>query len=285
MFRFPIGVIVESFRTETHDAIRAAAKMGAQGLQMYCTTGEHAPENFSKEARRELLAFVKDQGLRFSAICGDLGHGFGDADKNPALIEKSKRIMELACELETDIVTTHIGVVPSDPAHPRYEIMQKACRELAEYADSLNAHFAIETGPETSLTLKNFLDSLGSRGVAVNLDPANLCMVTGDDPVKAVYNLKDYIVHTHAKDGNLLVKGNPEYIYAVVHPVPEEAQGIKYFEEVPLGTGSVPFPAYLKALEDIGYRGFLTIERECGDSPEKDIGTAFRHLVSVMDAN
>ena len=114
MFRFPIGVIVESFRMETHDAIRTAAKMGAQGLQMYCTTGEHAPENFSKEARRELLAFVKDQGLRFSAICGDLGHGFGDADKNPALIEKSKRIMELACELETDIVTTHIGVVPED---------------------------------------------------------------------------------------------------------------------------------------------------------------------------
>ena len=285
MFRFPIGVIVESFRMETHDAIRAAAKMGAQGLQMYCTTGEHAPENFSKEARRELLAFVKDQGLRFSAICGDLGHGFGDADKNPALIEKSKRIMELAKELETDIVTTHIGVVPEDPAHPRYAIMQKACRELAEYADSLGAHFAIETGPETSATLKTFLDSLGSRGVAVNLDPANLCMVTGDDPVKAVYNLKDYIVHTHAKDGNLLVRGNPEYIYAVVHPVPAEAQGIKYFEEVPLGTGSVPFPAYLKALEDIGYRGFLTIERECGDSPEKDIGTAFSHLVSVMDAN
>ena len=26
-------------------------------------------------------------------------------------------------------------------------------------------------------------------------------MVTGDDPVQAVYNLKDYIVHTHVNDG------------------------------------------------------------------------------------
>ena len=58
--------------------------------------------------------------------------------------------------------------------------MQEACVALAEYADSIGSHFAIETGPETSETLKKFLDSLGSRGVAVNLDPANLVMVTGD---------------------------------------------------------------------------------------------------------
>lgn len=285
MYRFPIGVIVESFRKETHEAILAAKAMGAQGLQMYCTNGEHAPENFSKEARRELLDFVKSNGLCFSAICGDLGRGFGHAELNPELIEKSKRIMDLAKELETDIVTTHIGVVPSDPNHPRYKVMQEACFQLAQYADSIGSHFAVETGPETSLVLKGFLDSLGSRGVGVNLDPANLCMVTGDDPVGAVYNLRDYIVHTHAKDGNRLAIGNPEYIYGAVHPVPEEFQGIKYFEEVPLGTGSVPFPAYLAALEDIGYRGFLTIERECGATPERDIKIAFDHLTGVMDAN
>ena len=39
---------------------------------------------------------------------------------NPDLIEKSKRIVDMALELETNIVTTHIGVVPSDPSHPRY---------------------------------------------------------------------------------------------------------------------------------------------------------------------
>ena len=40
-------------------------------------------------------------------------------------------------------------------------------------------------------TLKEFLDALHSNGVAVNLDPANLAMVTKDDPVQAVYNLKN----------------------------------------------------------------------------------------------
>lgn len=282
MYDFPIGAIVESFRLETREAIKKAASMGIDGLQMYCTYGEHAPENFSKEERRELLKFVKDNGLKFSAICGDLGHGFGDAEKNPELIEKSKRILDLALDLDTDVVTTHIGVVPADPEHPRYKVMQAACRELAGYADSVNAHFAIETGPEPSAVLKGFLDSLESRGVAVNLDPANLVMVAGDDPVEAVNNLKDYIVHTHAKDGIMVRRGNPEYIYGVVHPVPQEFQGVEYFREVPLGKGGVHFDTYLKALDGIGYKGFLTIERECGDDPSGDIQIAVDHLKGII---
>ncbi len=283
MYKFPIGIIVDSLsKDDTKTAIVKSAKLGAQGIQMYSTSGVNAPENLSKDARRELLKHVKDNGLIFSAICGDLGHGFGNPELNPSLIEKSKIIMELAKELECDIVTTHIGVVPSDPSHDRYKIMQEACGELARYADSIGSHFAIETGPETSATLKVFLDSLGSKGVAVNLDPANLVMVTGDDPVQAVYNLKDYIVHTHAKDGNRLRESDPECIYRVVHPVPQEYLDAKFFEEVPLGTGSVDFKAYLAALEDIGYKGFLTIEREVGENPEADIKTAVDYLNNII---
>lgn len=283
MYQFPIGVMLESFRLPTPEALAKAEQIGAQGIQMYCTNGEHAPENMTPEKCRELLDMLHSHGLKFSALCGDLGHGFGNAELNPTLIEKSKRILDLSLTLETGIVTTHIGVVPADPTHDRYKIMQEACATLAEYADSIGAHFAVETGPETSADLKRFLDSLGgSRGLGVNLDPANLVMVTGDDPVVAVHNLKDYIVHTHAKDGVMLQRGNPEYIYGVVHPVPQEFQGIQYFAEVPLGQGSVHFDTYLAALDEIGYKGFLTIERECGDSPETDIRLAADHLRAVM---
>lgn len=285
MFSFPIGAMVESFKKDFKEAVETSAAIGAKGLQMYCTYGEHAPENMSKEKIKEVLDIVKSNGLIFSAICGDLGQGFGDPEKNSVNVEKSKRIMELAKELECNIVTTHIGVVPGDKNADRYKIMQEACKELADFADGLDAHFAIETGPETSAVLKEFLDSLGSKGVAVNLDPANLAMVTGDDPVQAVYNLKDYIVHTHAKDGIKLKESNPEFIYHVVHPIPEEYSQGGFFEEVPLGTGSVPFDRYLAALEEVGYRGFLTIERECGDTPEEDIKTAVEFLNNIMRKN
>ena len=281
MYNFPIGVIIDSFRTDTRSAILKAAALGAQGIQMYGTRGDNCPEVLVGEKRRELLDFVKSNGLRFSAICGDLGKGFGNPELNPELIEKSKRIMDMAKELETDIVTTHIGVVPEDPSEARYGIMQEACFELARYADSIGSHFAIETGPETSAVLKKFLDGLHSTGVSVNLDPANLVMVTGDDPVTAVHNLKDYIVHTHAKDGVMLHRTRPEYVYGVL-PRPEELVGKKLYQEVPLGTGSVDFPAYLKALEEVGYRGFLTIEREVGENPSADIDLAKNFLLDII---
>ncbi|MCI9232673.1 sugar phosphate isomerase/epimerase [uncultured Acetatifactor sp.] len=279
MYDFSIGVMLESFRLPTPVALKKAKEIGATGIQMYAVDGEHAPEQLTGGKRRELLDMVKSEGLVFSALCGDLGKGFHNAELNPGLIERSMRILDLAKDLETDIVTTHIGVVPADPGHDRYKIMQEACFKLAEYADSLNAHFAIETGPEESATLKQFLDGLHSTGVAVNLDPANLIMVTGDDPVQAVHNLKDYIVHTHAKDGVRNYYRDPEEVYGLVEA---EMLASPSFAELPLGQGGVDFGNYLKALDEIGYHGFLTIEREVGDDPEKDIRLAVDFLNGLM---
>ena len=93
---FKIGIMTDSLKTDTKTAIKTAAELGAHGFQMYATSGENSPEKLKGEKRRELLDYTKSHGLVFSAICGDLGHGFGDAKKNPKLIEKSKRILELA---------------------------------------------------------------------------------------------------------------------------------------------------------------------------------------------
>jgi sugar phosphate isomerase/epimerase len=104
-------------------------------------------------------------------------------------------------------------------------------------------------------------------------------MVTGDNPARAVYNLKDYIVHTHAKDGKQLFYKDPEIVYGMVesHIVTGPS-----FIEVPLGEGSVNWDEYLSALNDIGYKGFLTIEREVGESPEQDIRNAVLFLKGLM---
>ena len=52
----------------------------------------------------------------------------------------------------------------------------------------------------------------------------------------------------------------------------------KGFKEMPLGEGQVDWPAYINALNEIGFNGFLTIERECGDDPKKEIIKAVSFL-------
>lgn len=54
---------------------------------------------------------------------------------------------------------------------------------------------------------------------------------------------------------------------------------------MPLGEGDVDFPKMLAALEKIGYRGFLTIERERGENPEIDIRNAAKFLKKIMVEN
>ena len=56
----------------------------------------------------------------------------------------------------------------------------------------------------------------------------------------------------------------------------------KTFEEVALGTGQVDWKNYLAALDKIGFHGFLTIEREVGADPAKDIKTAADFLKNII---
>lgn len=286
MYKFPIGVILSNFKKPYPEAIKLAGQLGMQGIQVYTTKGEMAPENMTPEKCREFLDMVKSEGLVVSALCGDIGIRFRGPQMidngtrlDPEYVERTKRILELAEKLETNIVTSHIGTVPEDSTHPRYKIMQEFCGTVAEHAVSQGARFAIETGPEKSSVLKGFLDSLHCEGIAVNLDPANLVMVAGDDPVLAVRNLKEYIVHTHAKDGIQNYRRNPEADYGGDTGEPKKGPAYK---ELPLGQGNVDFPKYLEALEAIGYRGFLTIEREVGSKPDEDIRLAVNYLRSII---
>ncbi|MEK6796262.1 MAG: sugar phosphate isomerase/epimerase family protein [Spirochaetota bacterium] len=277
--KFKIGIITESFRKPVREALRLAKELGADGVQMYAVKGDVSPE-ISAAQRKDLVTFIRALDLEISALCGDLGgHGFAAAKDNPAKIDRSKRIVDLAVDLGTNIVTTHIGVIPTDKKAERYAVLRDACSELAKYAASKGVTFAIETGPETAAVLAAFLDDIGSKGIGANLDPANLVMVTGDDPVKAVSTLRKYIVHTHAKDGVKLAACDTEEVYdAFAKGGIEGFDFGKLFNEVPLGKGGVKWDAYLKALADIGYKGYLTIEREVGANPVDDIRAAVQFL-------
>lgn len=271
------GVLLESFRKPFAESVSMAAKLGLAGVQIYANGVVN--EKMSAAGIREVKSVTSGEGLEISALCGDFGcRMFYFPDEMRKEIEREKRVMEIAKKLGTNIVTTHIGVVPENFSSREFESMHSVCKELAEFADSIGGRFAVETGPEPSKLLKKFLDTLNSKGVSVNLDPANLVMCIGENPADAVYNLKDYIVHTHAKDGKMLKKTDTRRLYTPDISHVEPADFGEYIIELPLGEGSVPWDSYIAALKAIGYKGYLTIEREVGENPAADIQTAAAFL-------
>ncbi|MBQ4118928.1 MAG: sugar phosphate isomerase/epimerase [Clostridia bacterium] len=277
-----IGVITDCFKLPLDESLKLASELEFDGVQIYATTGEFSPEALNDKRKLEIKNLLKKYKLEISALCGDMGgYGFQIEKDNPERIRKTKAIIDLASEFNISVITTHIGVIPSDECHPRYKIMLDAITKCGEYASSKGVTLAIETGPETAKTLLGFLKKTNG-GVGVNLDPANFVMVTGQDPVEAVELLNEYIVHTHAKDGIMLKSTDPEIIYDHFATGGIEALNIAdYFLETPIGQGKVDFKAYISALKKYGYDGYLTIERETGENPITDIKSAKEILETI----
>jgi len=197
-----IGVIPDCFKLPIKQAIKKAAELEFDGIQPYAISGELDPLNMAKTAREDFKKFVSDLGLEISALVGDFGgNGFVDSQTLDWRVKKTKEVIDLAFDLDVGVVTTHIGMVPEDKKSINWKLLFQSLPEVGTYASNKNVVLATETGPEPTEILKQLLDELHNPGIMVNYDPANLVMVAGDDPVKGVYTLKRYIVHTHAKDG------------------------------------------------------------------------------------
>ena len=261
-----VGVMIESFRLGVKGGIEKAKEIGADGFQIYVTQGEMYPDNIDKDQRAEFKKFVADLGLEISALCGDFDwvKGFTDPEHNKVNNPRVKKCIDLAVDLDVRVVIMHVGHLPADENEATYQEALRTTVELSQYAEERDVVLATETGPESPKGLLEFLKKVSSKGIGVNYDPANLVMCGPFDQIGGVGTLRDYIVHTHAKDGVHLGDGQ--------------------HREVPLGQGGVVFPYWIAALDKIGYDGFLTIEREVGDNPVHDITEAVRFLRSFEEA-
>jgi L-ribulose-5-phosphate 3-epimerase len=248
-----VGVMIESFRLGVRGGIEKAAEVGADGFQIFCTEGEMRPDNMDAAARRDFVSRVKQKGLVISALCADNGRGFFNPETNPAQIAFCRKCVDLAVDLGTDVITTHFGHIPADVGGEKWDTGVAALTQIGKYAEKKKVRFASETGLEEPALKRRFIEAVGIPAIRANYDPANLVM-NRFDHLGGVSVLGPYIVHTHAKDAKL-------------------GDG-----EVALGEGDVDFPKYLAALDAVGFTGFLTIERECGDDPVRDIAKAVEYL-------
>ena len=117
--------------------------------------------------------------------------------------------------------------------------------------------------------LEKVLRPLFPRYLFINFDPANMILYGTGEPIEALKNLGSFVRSIHCKDGTWAA--NP---------------GQEWGAEVPLGEGDVGMETYLRTLDELGYIGPLTIEREIAQEPERqkeEIGAAVRLLTELKE--
>jgi sugar phosphate isomerase/epimerase len=239
---------------ELRAALEEAKRIGVKGVQLWCVDYSPSepcvldPDRCVGSERRKFVELVESYGLEITGFCAQLtgptepgmpwpGSALGDPRDLERRLEKTRKALELASDMGSPVVTTHPGEIPSDRSSRKYEVMLNSCEILARHAERVGATFCIETGQERAEVLRHLLEDVGSEGLRVNYDPANMLWY---GVVEGVRILAPWIVHTHAKDYN------PNTGRATV------------------GEGIVPWDEYIGALRSINYSGWFALEDETG---------------------
>jgi sugar phosphate isomerase/epimerase len=179
-------------------------------------------------------------------------------------IERTKDVAGIAAQLGIRSVACHIGFVPEDRAASKYREVCDLVRNICDHLAKQEQDFALETGQEPANALLAFIEDVGRPNLKINFDPANMILYGTGDPIDAVQVLGRHIISVHCKDG--------------VGPALDKPGSLGF--ERRLGSGQVDFPAFLKALGDVGYCGIWSIEREEQDVKQRNAD--IRHAVEFL---
>lgn len=171
--------------------------------------------------------------------------------------------VKTARRLGVPMVTFHAGFLPHEPADPNFEKLLGRIRQIARLFAAEGIDVGFETGQESAGALRSFLEQLGEPNVGVNFDPANMLLYNSGDPVAALRTIGRWVKGVHLKD-------------ATVTKTPGA-----WGDEVPVGEGEVDWPAFFRALGEIGYAGACCFEREAGGRRLADI-QAGRRFVEAL---
>jgi sugar phosphate isomerase/epimerase len=168
-------------------------------------------------------------------------------------LANAKITAENAARLGLTFVMFHAGFLPHDPKDPEFAKLAGRVREIARVFAAKGITLGCETGQETAADLATFLTHLNEPNVAVNFDPANMLLYGKGDPVAALQRVGRWVKSVHMKD-------------AAVTKVPGT-----WGSELAVGTGEVDWPAFMEALAEAGFDGWLCFEREAGDQRVEDL--------------
>lgn len=278
-------------RYSLEDSIREIAKVGYSGVEILCDIPHAYAPTFKDDQVRSLKKTLALSNMQISNLnaftlyaIGDTYHPSWIDDSKEMRIEHTIECIRLAKRIGAKHLSTEPGgpvvaLLPSSQQQQQQEQQQQQYQDIsrlekmfldgltrvAKMAEEEDIKVLIEPEPglliENSRQLKNFMRKIiNSKYIRLNFDIGHFYCVN-EDPAKVIYELSDYIEHFHLADIG------PTRIHN--HLIP--------------GKGSIDFRSVFDAMDDIGYRGFVTVELyPYQDNPIYAAKEAYSYLCSIM---
>lgn len=230
------------------------------------------------QVARDLKAYADSKGISFP--CVSVGLSLVDDDREEA-IETVKRYADIAKILGSPYLHHTIALNFSEPQKiaNNFEVYYQrgiaAVRKIFDYAATLGIRTIYEDQGFLFNGCKNFSRFLQEvdRNVGVVADFGNIQFV--DEHVEDfISKFSDRIVHVHAKD-YIVTNGTSREIL----PGEYTSKGGNFLRGCLIGEGSVHTEDAFKALQAIGYKGFVALE---GDPIGPDEEASFRENLEIV---
>ena len=275
MEKWPIGVFA-SIDAGLGVKLEVAHELGIPTVQL------HTPQKSSRtpEHAEKFLAKLKEMGITITVVFGGFeGESYADIpttaktvglapqETRAARTQEMKEIADFAKLLGVDTVGLHVGFIPHDVSDPDYEGIVEVVRDVCDHCTKNGQRFHLETGQETAEELLQLIADVDRDNLFINFDPANMILYGLGEPIEALGKVGAHVRSVHCKDAKWAAK-----------------PGQEWGAEVPLGEGDVGMESFLRKLQELGYDGPLTIEREIPEDPERqkaEIGQAVSLLTDL----
>jgi len=257
VLRTRIAIPLSNLRIPWRRAVQTAAELGAEAVEIDARQGIR-PQELSQTGLRDVRKTLEDFNLRVSSVSFYTRRGYNVLDQLDRRVEATKAAMSMARRLGADVVVNYVGRVPEDRQGRAWDLLVDTLRDLGDYSQRAGATLAARTGAESGETLAALIAALPGGAIGIDLDPGGL-IVNGFSAHDAVVALAAHVSLVHARDA--------------VHDL-AQGRGV----EVPLGEGSVDFPEMFGILEESGYRGYFTVERESSPNPVPEMRQAVAYL-------
>ncbi len=235
------------------ETITILADLGYEGIEIMADVPHAYPLHLDDEAIDRTARHLSSKGLKVSNINAFMHHADGDT-YHPSWIEQDENLRRkriqytLACiDLAARWGVKTISTEPGGPlengmsSREGIRLFREGLAAVEQKARSQGVRVLIEPEPglliENSRQFKDFFEDLDPEVFGINFDIGHFFCV-GEDPAALVKSLRDVTHHYHLED----IAASREHHHLM------------------LGHGAIDIPGVLRAIHEVGYDGFVTVE-------------------------